>query len=126
MVKVIFKEILMVILLLVAIALILAIVFYEYIPTSKVLPAKVIEYKIPQELEKELNESILAEDNIIRSYQIDSQDLKIYESTKDYSKGKINPFEKEAIPSIDTTTNNNTTNNENTIDNSILKKVINK
>lgn len=124
MAKVIIKEILMVILLLIAIVLVLGIVFYEYIPTSKVLPAKVVTYKLPEEIENELNESILAGDNIIRSYQIDSQDLKIYESTKDYSKGKINPFEKESTST--TITNNSTGNNTNTIDNSILKKVINK
>lgn len=122
MFKVVIKQIFMVILLLIAIAIILGIIFYEYIPTNKVLPAKVQKYELPNDVQNELNESVLAGENVIKTYQIDAQDLKIYESSKSYSKGKINPFEKDSS----NTTNTTNTNSTNQTDNSIVKKTLNK
>ena len=106
MVKTIFKEIGIVILLLIAVGLVLAIMFYDYIPSNKTVPAKIQAYNFPEDIKEELKKSIEAEQqNIVRTYYIDSSDLDLYEATNDYDKGKANPF-------ADYTTNtSNTTNN---------------
>ena len=92
MAKTIIKELGIVLLLLVAVILVLAILFYEYIPNNKTVPIKIQEYKVPEDIKQELQESIPTEQNIVRTYYIDSTDLNLYESTNDYDKGKANPF----------------------------------
>ena len=61
MVKSFFKEIVIILLLILAIILLLGILFYDYMPSSKIIPAKVEEYAMDEEttaeLEKELNNS---------------------------------------------------------------------
>lgn len=93
MIKTIIKEGGIVILLLIAIALTLGIIFYDYIPDSKTLPAKVETHAFPEDIKEELQSSLKEEQNIVRTYYIDSSDLSLYESTKEYDKGKVNPFE---------------------------------
>ena len=93
MIKTIIKEGGIVILLLIAIALTLGIVFYDYIPDSKTLPAKVETHAFPEDVKEELQASLNEEQNIVRTYYIDSADLSLYEATKDYDKGKVNPFQ---------------------------------
>ena len=122
MIKTVLKETGIVLLLLVAIALILGIIFYDYIPSGKTIPAKVEKYAFPDEIQEELNDSMKnLEQNIVRTYYIDSQDLSLYESTKEYDKGKANPFAittTEANATNTTNTNktgSNTTTNTNTI-----------
>ena len=110
MVKTIAKETGIVILLLIAVALVMIILFYEYIPNNKTIPAKIEEYTLPQEVKNELEVSMSAEQNIVRTYYIDSSDLSIYEASNDYDKGKANPF---ADYSINTSNENNTTNTNN-------------
>ena len=93
MFKTVLKEGGIVILLIIAIALILGIVFYDYTPNSKTVPQKVESYAFPEDVKEELNESMESiEQNIVRTYYIDSQDLSLYETTKEYNKGKANPF----------------------------------
>lgn len=111
MVKTIAKETGIVILLLIAVALVMGILFYEYIPNNKTIPAKIEEYALPQEVKNELEASMSAEQNIIRTYYIDSSDLSIYEASNDYDKGKANPF---ADYSTNTSNQNNTTNTNST------------
>ncbi len=112
MVKKIIKETGIVILLLIAVVLLLAIVFYDYIPNNKTVPIKIQAYDIPEDIKQELQNSVPNEQNIVRTYYIDSSDLNLYESTNDYDKGKANPF---ADYSIDTTegSTNSTVNNDN-------------
>lgn len=132
MIKKAFKEAIIMILLLIAIVLVLGVLFYDYIPTGKVVP--VIEpYQTSENIKKEINETVDTENTeIIVTYEIDNTDLKNYEKNKDYDKGKENPFA-DYTKSIDqqpngnsnnvsnnTTTNsiqNNTTANSNTITN---------
>jgi len=93
MVKTILKEAGIVILLLIAIALILGILLYDYIPDKKTVPAKVESYKFPEDVRAELSETMKnLEQNIVKTLYIDSDDLSLYESKKDYNKGKVNPF----------------------------------
>ena len=120
MFKTIIKEFGIVILLLVAVILLLAILFYDYIPNNKTVPIKIEPYIVPEDIKQELENSIADEQNIVRTYYIDSTDLDLYESTNDYDKGKANPFAD--YTQEDTTDNTNSTindineNNTNTIE----------
>lgn len=110
--KSVFKEIIIVLLLLLIILLILGILFYDYMPNSKTIPEKIQEYAmeetIKQELESNLNNT--ESDEIIRTYQLDSTDIANYEKTKEYNKGKVNPFAEYSSGA----TSENTTTGENT------------
>ena len=106
MVKGVLKEILIILLLVIAIGLVLGIMFYELMPSSKIVPTAIPEYQLSKELQRELDESVYIEEtqNIVRTYSVTRTDLYTYEQSRDYVKGKPNPFAK------DTSTNNNTTN----------------
>lgn len=138
MIKSILKEIVIILLLILAIILLLGILFYDYMPTSKIVPAKVEEYalneEIQNELEKELNN--VNSEEIVKTYVLDATDLELYVKTKEYNKGKINPFAAyESTPTgagsssgnstgNNTGTNNNTTNsNTNTSSGTFLNTV---
>lgn len=109
MTKTIIKEIGIVLLLLVAVAMLLIIVFYDYIPMNKIVPVRMQAYNIPEDIRQELAETTLGEQNIVRTYYIDSSDLDLYESTNDYNKGKANPFaDYTADETTNTTTNSKT------------------
>ena len=106
MVKTVLKEAGIVILLFIAIALILGILFYDYIPDKKTVPAKVEPYALPEDVKAELSATMKnLEQNIVKTLYIDSDDLSLYESKKDYNKGKVNPF----AESTKTTTNTTNT-----------------
>lgn len=94
MLKSIFKEIAIILLLILTIIILLAVLFYDYIPNNTTVPAKVEAYELSQdvktELENELNNKNPEE--IIKTYQIDTVELEHYEKTKEYNKGKVNPF----------------------------------
>ncbi len=94
MVKDIIKEFIIVILILLVIALLLGIVFYEYIPMNKVVPNKVEAYTISNELEQELGKEIVEDSagKITKTYTVEEYELKEYEKNDEYDKGKKNPF----------------------------------
>ena len=91
--KTIVKEIIIVLLLIVAILVVLGVFFYDYIPMNKVVP-KIEQYEPPKNIKEELEESVQEKEDemtpIIR--EINGSDLNLYEKTKDYQKGKVNPF----------------------------------
>lgn len=94
MAKTIIKEIFIFLLLLVVIALVLGVIFYDYVPNNKVVPTALKPYQLTEEVREELNETMSrSSENIVKTYYIDSSDLSVYASTKDYNKGKVNPFE---------------------------------
>ncbi len=122
MIKSIIKEIIIVLLLLVAVVLALGVLFYDYIPMNKIVPS-VASYTTSEEIKKELDEESGngGEDGSGEpfTYQITSQDLKNYEKTKDYQKGKSNPFStyENIVPDTNDTngiTNTNTSVNPST------------
>lgn len=123
MAKTIIKEIGIVLLILIAVILVLAIIFYEYIPNNKTVPIELEAYTIPENIKQELQIST-AEENIVRTYYIDSTDLDLYESTNDYDKGKANPFADYTQNATENTTNENTT-NENTANKNTTKNANN-
>lgn len=113
MAKSIIKEIGIVILLLIAIAIVLAIVFYDYIPNNKTIPTKIQAYTIPEDIKNELADSTDSQENIIITHYIDNADLDAYESTNNYDKGKPNPFADYLEGTTENQTNS-TGNNSNT------------
>ena len=85
-----------------------------YIPNNKTVPTALKQYELAPEAQEELNETMSrSSENIVKTYYIDSSDLSVYASTKDYNKGKVNPFEDYTSEN----TTNNTTNNTNTSSN---------
>lgn len=127
MTKKIIKNIILFLILLVALGLILAIVFYDFIPFNETLPAKVKKFEISEELDNEIKESELLQENIVGTYKIEAHDLKMYESTDNYKKGKANPFDKAPEPVVEGNevggqTGKGTTSEEN----AIIKKTKNK
>ncbi len=114
----ILKEAGIVILLLVIIVLILTIIFYDYFPNSKTIPAKVETYAFPEDIKEELSETLEStEQNIVRTYYIDSEDLSLYETTKEYDKGRVNPIADTNTNAITNTNTNNTSNTNSTSNN---------
>jgi len=110
MIKSVLKEIIIVLLLLLILILLLGILFYDYMPNTKTVPSKVEEYALEETIKQELEESLsnIESEEIIKTYKIDSVDIEHYERTKEYNKGKINPFAE-----YTTGTNNTTGNNSN-------------
>lgn len=94
MIKSIIKELVIVILILLVIALLLGIIFYEYIPINKIVPVKVEAYTISNELEQELGKEVTEDDTgkITKTYTVEEYELKEYEKNDEYDKGKKNPF----------------------------------
>lgn len=91
MVKSIIKEICIMILLCVAIALILGILFYDYIPTNKIIPSKEAYYT-PNEVKAEIDEQITEIEKTEISYEVTDADLNVYKQTSSYRPGKPDPF----------------------------------
>ena len=114
MVKTIIKEIGIGALLLIAIALVLGIIFYDYIPNNKTVPIKIQAYSMPEDIKEDLDKAIPDEQKIIKTYSIDNADLDTYEATNDYDKGKPNPFAaygEEIQGNVSETEGNNNTQN---------------
>ena len=91
--KTIFKEILLTLLVIVAIILVLAVVFYQYIPTNRAIPSKVTAYQASEEVSKEISEdanSELVEQH--QTYEITDEDLSMYKKIDSYRPGKVDPF----------------------------------
>lgn len=94
MAKTIIKELIIVLLLAIALVLVLGIFLYDYIPTNKVVP-KIEQYQVPNSIKEELEATAndIEEEKTKIVYEIDGTDLKNYEKTNDYEKGKANPFQ---------------------------------
>lgn len=107
MAKTIFKEVLIILLVCVAIVLLMAVIFYNYIPTNKVIPAKVTAYQLPQNVEEIINETTIDSYNSSSiNYTIDNADLSKYQATQSYNPGKADPFSA-STEDTNSTTNNN-------------------
>lgn len=112
MAKTIFKEILIILLVCVAIILLMAVIFYNYIPTNKVIPAKVTAYQLPQNVEEIINETTIDSYNSSSvNYTIDSADLSKYQASQSYNPGKADPFSESSNNDSSADKNNEITNN---------------
>lgn len=123
MIKKVIKEIGIAIILLIAIALVLSIIFYKYIPNNKTVPIQVKPYTLSEEMQEELKESINQEEqNVVTTLYINDDDLDKYESKKDYNKGKANPFADYSKKEGNIANNSNTENTTNTSSNTTTSK----
>ena len=94
MAKIIIKEMFITLLLTVAIGLVLAVIFYQYIPSNRIIPSKVTAYKASDEVAKEIqekSESELLEYNEV--FEITDTDLSRYKKIDSYRPGKVDPFQ---------------------------------
>ena len=97
MIKNIFKEIFVTILLLAIMLLLLGIVFYDSIPSKKIIPEVAI-YETPQNIKDEITStSNVGFQNEILTYELTDSDLKLYKKVNIYNPGKDNPFVDSAV-----------------------------
>lgn len=110
MVKSIIKEIIIMLLLCVAILLILGVLFYDYIPSNKVVPGK-IAYSTPENIQEEVNEEVIEANKTKITYEVTDADLNIYKQSNSYVPGKRDPFSMESTQTTGNSTGG-TNNNE--------------
>ena len=93
MVKKVLKEVFIELLLVIAILVVVAILFYDYNPINKVIPNK-IAYTTPENIKNELKEENIETEVSIENkvYTIEGSDLNIYKKSKTYNPSKENPF----------------------------------
>lgn len=89
----VFREIFIYILLIALIVLVFGIIFYEQLPSNKIVPGKV-EYSVPEKLEEELEQSLETEEEqeVLVTYTIEEDDLDGYQEADKYNPGKVDPF----------------------------------
>lgn len=105
MAKSVIKEIFIMLLLCIAIALVLGILFYNDIPINRVIPTKEA-YITPENVKEEIDEQITEVEKTEISYEITDSDLNIYKQSSSYKPGKRDPFSE--IKTGETGINNNT------------------
>ncbi len=107
------KEFMITILLCIALILIFAIVFYEYIPINKSIPEPV-NYTMPSSLSEVKNELESSADNedekIIVTYDVEESDLASYKKQGSYKEGKADPFGQAPTEDENNSTSNGTAN----------------
>ena len=91
MLKSIIKETFIMLLLCVAIILVLGILFYDYIPSNRVVPKKEI-YTTPEEVVQELEDNFIEFNSEVITYEVTDSQLDIYKQNKSYKPGKRDPF----------------------------------
>lgn len=101
------KQIIIILLTIVAISLVLAIIFYNFIPSNKVIPAKVTAYATPENVASEIKNSVTEKEFQTKNeiYEVTDSDLELYQSRQSYNPGKSDPFaEYKEEPAQTTTT----------------------
>lgn len=89
------KQFVITLLTIVAIGLLLAIIFYGFIPSNKVIPAKVTAYATPENVASEIKNDVTEKEFKTKNevYEVTDSDLELYQSKQSYNPGKSNPFE---------------------------------
>lgn len=108
--KSVIKEIFIILLLCCAICLILGIIFYDYLPTNKVVPSTVEAYKTSNTIKEEINQNSTFSKNETIVLEITDSDLDLYKKDKSYDSGKANPFSTVSENAINNATSSNTVN----------------
>jgi len=90
--KSIMKELFEPILVTIAVLLILSILFYIFMPSTKRISKIEEKYSLPLKMQAELEQINETSADIVKTYKVDSNDLVEYEESNDYKKGRINPF----------------------------------
>lgn len=94
MVKTIIKETFIMLLITVAVAVVLALILYQYMPTNRVIPSKVTAYATPEEVAKEIDDQVTEQQYEATNtvFELTDNDLSKYKNEKNYNPGKVNPF----------------------------------
>lgn len=113
MAKTIFKETFIILLTCISIGLIIAIIFYQYMPNNRVIPSKVSAYATPDNVKEEIKN---ADDKYdlteqTQTYTITDADLTLYKKNQSYNPGKADPFAVYSEPVTPNTENGNSSNN---------------
>ena len=103
-VKEMIKNIVISILAVVAIILIITIISYNKVSLGRIIP-KAEKYELSEEAQKEIESEDIEETEIITTYILDAPELKYYEKTKEYNKGKAHPFADDATDPSETDDN---------------------
>lgn len=123
MFKTLAKQFIIMLLICVAIGLILAIIFYQYIPSNKIVPSKVEEYQTSESIKAEIQDKTENFDlgSSEQNYEITDSDLNLDKRTGSYDPGKMDPFAEvsEDTTSVDTSTpgSTNASSGSNVVDN---------
>lgn len=113
----IIKDLIISIIIVICVVVFLSMFFYDKISLTKIIPESE-EYSLTEEMKEEINDKSLEQiEEVVTKYYIDAADLKKYEKTNEYNKGKKNPFSAIAT-SPDTDSNNSVGNNNSDDDNS--------
>lgn len=118
--KSVIKEIFIILLLTIAICLILGVLFYEYIPNTKIVPSTVEAYETSNTIKEEISQEIVNYPKQNMTYEITDSDLTLYKKSDSYDSGKANPFAKYTVePTNDTnvTTTNTQVGTNSTVEN---------
>ena len=92
MAKSIVKEIIIILLLVLAIILVLGVLLYRYTAYNKVLPEEV-SYTTSEDVRNVLSQINATDtEETAFTYQVTASDLRSYEKTKEYVEGRRNPF----------------------------------
>lgn len=102
--KSILKEIIIILLLCLTICLVLGVIFYDYIPTNKVVPSTVEAYKTSNTIKDEISQEIVDYPKQNITLEITDSDLNMYKQDNSYSSGKANPFAPSSAGISDNTT----------------------
>ncbi len=123
--KSIVKEIFIILLVCITIVLIMTVIFYNFIPSNKIIPTKVTAYERPENIESEIS---VETDNTFtmqeQDYTVQDSDLNRYRQSQSYNPGKPDPFSEyseEVTPSEGDNTQN-TGSNPNTNTNTNVNK----
>lgn len=89
-----FKNAMISVLITIILCLALAIAFYQYLPSNKVVPTKVKAYSTPQNIIAEVTEDATEQEFKSQEfkYEITDHDLEVYQRAKTYNPGKSDPF----------------------------------
>lgn len=90
--KSILKEMFIILLLCLAICLVLGVIFYDYIPTNKVVPSTVEAYKTSNTIKDEISQEIVDYPKQNITLEITDSDLTMHKQDHSYESGKANPF----------------------------------
>lgn len=109
----IIKDLIISILIIICIIIILSLVLYDKIAITRVIP-ETEQYFLTEEMEEEIENSKIEEtQETVTTYYIDASDLRKYEKTNEYVKGKSNPFSmsSEDAGEVNSNSSSNTNNN---------------
>jgi len=112
------RDIITSILIIICIIILLSIIFYDKVSLSKVIPESE-DYKLSNKMQQELKDKDIDDvQEIIVNYYIDASDLKKYEKTNEYDKGRSDPFAPISIPTKgENNSNNNASSNNSSANN---------